>query len=67
MKNKLFAVGLAGTLVTALCCFTPLLPVMLTGLGLTGVLGFLYNDAILLPMLAGFLGLTGYALWRRKQ
>ncbi len=67
MKNKLLALGLGGTVLAILCCFTPLLPIVLTALGLTGLLGFLYNDAVLLPILAGFLILTGYALWRQKQ
>lgn len=67
MKSKLLVVGLAGTVLAALCCFTPLLPVVLTALGMTGLLGVLYNDAVLLPMLAGFLILTGYALWRQKK
>ncbi len=66
MKNKLLVVGLTGTALAALCCFTPLLPIVLTTLGLTGLLGVLYNDAVLLPMLAGFLILTGYAIWRQK-
>jgi len=67
MKNKLLALGLGGTLLAALCCFTPLLPIFLAALGLTGLLGVVYNDAILLPILAGFLILTGYALWRQKK
>jgi hypothetical protein len=67
MKNKLLALGLGGTVLAVLCCFTPLLPIVLTALGLTGLLGVLYNDAVLLPILAGFLTLTGYALWRQKQ
>jgi mercuric ion transport protein len=67
MKNKLLALGLGGTLLAGLCCFTPLLPIVLTGLGLTGLLGVVYNDAILLPMLAGFLILTGFAVWRQKK
>ena len=67
MKSKLLVVGLAGTVLAALCCFTPLLPVVLTALGMTGLLGVLYNDAVLLPMLAGFLILTGYAIWRQKK
>ncbi|MEO1140444.1 MAG: mercury resistance system transport protein MerF [Pseudomonadota bacterium] len=67
MKNKLLVLGLGGTLLAVLCCFTPLLPVVLTALGLTGLLGILYNDAVLLPFLAGFLILTVYALWRQKQ
>lgn len=67
MKDKLLALGVGGTIFAALCCFTPLLPVMLTALGLTGLLGVVYNDAVLLPILTGFLVLTGYALWRQKK
>ncbi len=67
MKNKLLAFGIGGMVLAALCCFTPLLPIVLTALGLTGVLGVLYNDVILLPILAGFLILTGYAIWQRRK
>jgi hypothetical protein len=67
MKNKLLALGVGGTILAILCCFTPLLPILLTALGLTGLLGVVYKDAVLLPILAGFLILTGYALWRRKK
>ena len=67
MKNRLLAFGIGGTLLAALCCFTPLLPIVLTALGLTGLLGVLYNDAVLLPILAGFLILTGYAVWQRRK
>ena len=67
MKNKLLAFGIGGTVLAALCCFTPLLPIVLTAFGLTGLLGVIYNDAILLPILAGFLILTGYAIWQRRQ
>lgn len=67
MKSKLLALGLGGTVLAALCCFTPLLPIVLTSLGLTGLLGLLYNDAVLLPVLAGFLIITGVAAWRLKK
>tara|TARA_R110002049_G_scaffold247690_6_gene422211 strand:+ start:3844 stop:4185 length:342 start_codon:yes stop_codon:yes gene_type:complete len=67
MKNKLLALGVGGTILAILCCFTPLLPVVLTAVGLTGLLGVVYNDAVLLPILAGFLILTGYAVWRQKN
>ena len=67
MKNKLLALGIGGSILAILCCFTPLLPIVLTALGLTGVLGVVYNDAVLLPILAGFLLLTGYAIWRQKK
>ena len=67
MKNKLLTLGLGGTVLAALCCFTPLLPIVLTALGLTGYLSVVYNDAVLLPILASFLILTGYALWRQNK
>jgi len=67
MKSKLLTLGLGGTLLAALCCFTPLLPIVLTALGLTGLLGVLYNDAVLLPVLAGFLILTVYTIWRQNK
>ena len=67
MKSKLLMGSLAGTVLAALCCVTPLLPVILTALGLTGWIGVLYTDAVLLPVLAGFLTLTGIALWRMKR
>lgn len=67
MKNKLLTLGLGGTLLAVLCCFTPLLPIVLTAFGLTGLLDVIYNDAVLLPILALFLTLTGYALWRTKK
>ena len=67
MKSKLLAFGLAGTVIAALCCVTPLLPIVLTALGLTGLIGALYTDAVLLPVLAGFLLLTAVALWRLRR
>jgi mercuric ion transport protein len=67
MKSKLLAFGFGGTILAALCCFTPFLPFILTALGLSSLLAYFYTDAILLPILAGFLILTGYALWRLKQ
>lgn len=67
MKDRLLGVGLGGGVIAALCCFTPLLPWLLTGLGLSGLIGYLYTDALLLPVLAGFLLLSGYALWRRRS
>ena len=67
LNNKLLIVGIVGSILAALCCFTPLLPIVLGALGMTGLLGILYNDAILLPLLAGFLLLTGYAWWRKTR
>ena len=65
MKDRLLRTGIVGTVVVALCCFTPILVVLLGAVGLSAALGWL--DVVLLPALAFFIGLTGYALWRRRQ
>lgn len=63
--NKLLGIGLVGTVIAALCCFTPFLVVLLGAVGLSAVLGWL--DYVLLPALGIFLFLTLYALWRRNR
>lgn len=66
MTNRgLLRVGFLGTLVAALCCFTPLLVVLLGAVGLSAALGWL--DYVLLPALAIFVGITLYALVRRQR
>lgn len=57
--------GVAGSVLAALCCFTPLLVVGLGALGLSTALAWL--DIVLLPLLALFLALTGFALWRGRR
>lgn len=65
MSNQnLLRIGIVGTVVTALCCFTPLLVILLGAVGLSALLGYL--DLVLLPALAGFVLLTIYALWKRR-
>ena len=65
MKDRLLKFGVIGTVVVALCCFTPVLVWLLVGLGLAGLIGAL--DLVLLPALGIFLCITGYALWRRRK
>lgn len=66
MKNKtLLTTGIVGTVLTALCCFTPVLVVLLGGVGLAAAIGYL--DVVLLPALAIFVLITLYALWRRQR
>lgn len=66
IKNKtLLKTGIVGTVLAALCCFTPLLVVLLGAVGLSAVVGYL--DAVLLPALAIFVGVTLYALWKKQQ
>ena len=62
---KLIATGIVGTFIAALCCFTPILFVLLGAVGLSAWLGWL--DYVLLPVLAFFVALTVYAVWRRQR
>ena len=52
-RPKVFAVGAVGALVTALCCFTPLLVWLLPAIGLSAWVAGL--DGVLFPLLAVFL------------
>jgi hypothetical protein len=63
--NRLLKIGVVGTVVAVLCCFTPVLFPLLGAVGLAAATGYL--DHVLLPAMAIFAGLTGYALWRRRQ
>ena len=66
MSNKrLLRLGIVGTIVAALCCFTPVLALLLGAVGLAALIGWL--DPLLLPALALFLVITGYALWKREK
>ena len=66
MKNEsLLKVGIVGTVITALCCFTPLLVVLFGAVGLSALLGLL--DLVLLPALVLFIVITVYALWKRQK
>jgi len=63
-QNNLLRTGVVGTVVAALCCFTPVLVILLGTIGLASLVGYL--DYVLFPALAFFLALTIYALWRRQ-
>ena len=58
MKNPktLLRVSVIGTVLVALCCFTPILVILLGTVGLAALTGYL--DVVLLPALAFFIGLT---------
>ncbi|MCR9195942.1 MAG: mercury resistance system transport protein MerF [Hyphomonas sp.] len=66
MKNKLVATGVIGAAIAAVCCFTPFLAIALPAVGLGGLLAYVYNDAVLLPVLAIFLAIAGYGLWKGR-
>ena len=63
--RNLLRTGIIGTVTAAICCFTPVLVILLGAVGLSAWLGWL--DYVLFPALAIFLGLTGYAVYRLKR
>lgn len=64
-NRKLLCTGAGGTIVTALCCFTPILVLLLGAVGLSAWLGWI--DYVLFPALGFFLLLTVYALYRQRK
>jgi len=63
--NKLVTTGIIGTIIAALCCFTPALVILFGFVGLSAVVGYL--DYVPLPALGFFILLTIYAVWRRQS
>lgn len=64
-SDGLLKTGLVGTVIAAVCCFTPVLVIGLGAVGLSAWLGWL--DYVLLPALAVFLAISGYALVCRMR
>jgi mercuric ion transport protein len=65
MDNRtLFKTGIAGSVIAALCCGTPILVFLLGALGLSAWAGWL--DYVLLPAFVVFAGLAIYAVRRRR-
>jgi mercuric ion transport protein len=66
MSDKgLLCTDAAGSVIAAICCFTPALVVLLGAVGLSAWLAWL--DYVLFPALVFFLGLTGFALMRMQR
>ncbi|WP_082785665.1 mercury resistance system transport protein MerF [Psychrobacter sp. P2G3] len=61
----LFRFGIISTIIVALCCFTPILVILLGAVGLASLTGYL--DIVLLPALAFFVVLTIYALYKKNS
>jgi len=64
-EKRLLRTGIIGSIIVTLCCVTPILVVLFGVVGLSAAVGYL--DFVLLPALAVFLAITGYALWKRKR
>ena len=66
MDNRtLLRTGIAGSVVAALCCATPILVILFGVLGLSAWAGWL--DYVLIPAFVVFIGITIYALRRRHK
>ncbi|PHR73958.1 MAG: hypothetical protein COA66_02570 [Arcobacter sp.] len=65
MKINLLKTGIIGTILIALCCFTPILVILVTTVGLSAIVGYL--DYILFPALGFFVLLTAYAISRKNS
>jgi len=63
--TTLIKTGVLGAAVAALCCFTPVLVILLGAVGLSALTGYL--DIVLIPALVFFVGLTAYAVYRRNR
>ena len=62
-NNKQMKTGIIGTVVAALCCFTPVLVVLFGAIGLTAWLGWI--DYVLFPALFASMGLVAHAFYLR--
>jgi mercuric ion transport protein len=63
--DRWFKTGLCGSIVTAICCATPILPFLLGLIGLAILTPYL--DYVLFPLLGLFLILTFYAWLKQKK
>lgn len=66
LKKKFYA-ALTGTIVVALCCFTPVLVILLAAVGLSFFTPYL--DYVLFPALASLIFITiySYRKWKRLK
>ena len=64
-NRRLLRVGIVGTIVAAVCCFTPALVLALGAVGLSAWLAWL--DYVLLPGLLLFLAITVFAWFRLRR
>ena len=64
-NTKLIGTGVAGALLSMLCCFTPVLAILLSALGLTAFVAKL--DYVLVPVFVASIALVIVALMRRRR
>jgi mercuric ion transport protein len=64
-NTKLIGTGVAGAVLSLLCCVTPVLALLLSAIGLTAFIAKL--DYVLIPAFAAFIALVIFALVRRRR
>jgi len=64
-NTRLIGTGVAGALLSMLCCFTPVLVILLSALGLTAFVASL--DYVLVPLFVASIALVIFALIRRRR
>jgi mercuric ion transport protein len=64
-NTKLIGTGAAGAVLSFLCCVTPVLAVLLGGLGVTAFVAKL--DYVLVPVFVASIALVIFALVRRRR
>ncbi|HLI17646.1 MAG TPA: mercury resistance system transport protein MerF [Rhodanobacteraceae bacterium] len=64
-NTRLIGIGLGGSAIAVLCCFTPVLVVLLGSVGAAAWIGYL--DYMLLAALVILIGITAYAWYRRRR
>jgi mercuric ion transport protein len=67
LLKKRFYAALTGTIVVALCCFTPVLVILLAAVGLSYFTPYL--DYVLFPALAALIIMTiySYRKWKKSK
>ena len=66
--DRLFRVGIVGSVVTALCCVGVLTSLLVAGLAAVGLGALTRNlDLVLFPTLAVFLAVTLAGWWLRRR
>jgi mercuric ion transport protein len=65
MNKSLLKTGVIGTIIAALCCFTPILVIIFGAIGLSALVGYL--DFVLFPLLGVFLIIIVVAVATNKS
>ncbi len=64
MRKQWVKIGAIGTVISAICCFTPLLVVALSALGMFLFIGYL--DVVLFPAMGLFITLLLIGLMKKR-